>query len=54
MMLCNDVVNKIVYLKEENVGGFIICLIKQFLVIGGYDESVGGVGNCNIVVEGLV
>ena len=53
MMLRNDAANKTAYLKEENVGGFTTCLTKQSLVIGGYDESAGGAGNCNTVVEGL-
>ena len=53
MMLRNDSANKTAYLKLEDKGGFCVCKTKQSIVVGGYDESAGGAGNCNTVVEGL-
>ncbi|EDO36356.1 predicted protein [Nematostella vectensis] len=53
MMLRNDQESKICYLKLKDKGGFCVCLTKQALVIGGYEESAGGAGNCNNVVEQL-
>lgn len=53
MMLRNDREQQIAYLKLKEKGGFCVCLTKQGLLIGGYDEAAGGAGNCNNVVEGL-
>lgn len=47
MMLWNDKDKKVVYLKMKDKGGFCVCLINKVFIFGGYDESVGGVGNCN-------
>ena len=51
MMLRNTA--KTVYLKKKNKGGFCAVMTVQSVVLGGYDESAGGAGNFNTVVEGL-
>lgn len=53
MMLRNDSEKKAAYLKMKEKGGFCACLTNKALVLGGYDESAGGAGNCNQVVETL-
>lgn len=53
MMLRNDQEKKTAYLKLKDKGGFCACLTNKALVLGGYDESAGGAGNCNQVVENL-
>jgi hypothetical protein len=53
MMLRNLKEEKIAYLKLKDHGGFCVCLTKQAVLIGCYDEAAGGAGNCNTVVEGL-
>lgn len=47
MMLWNDIEKKVVYLKLKDKGGFCVILINKVFILGGYEEGVGGVGNCN-------
>ena len=51
MMLRNDHDKKAAYFKLKDQGGFCACLTNKCLLLGGYDESAGGAGNCNQVVE---
>lgn len=53
MMLRNDPSNKTAYFKLKDKGGFTVCLTTQSLIVGGYDESAGGGGHCNQIVESL-
>lgn len=53
MMLRNDQDRKTLYLKLKDKGGFCVCQTKQAILVGGYDESAGGAGNCNNAVENL-
>lgn len=53
MMLRNDQEKKVAYFKMKDKGGFCACLTNKALILGGYDESAGGAGNCNQVVEKL-
>ena len=53
MMLRNDPEKKAAYLKMKEKGGFCAILTNKALILGGYDESAGGAGNCNQVVESL-
>lgn len=51
MMLRNDKDKKAAYLKMKDKGGFCACLTNKALILGGYNESAGGAGNCNQCVE---
>lgn len=53
MMLRNEKSTKTAYFKLKDKGGYTVCLTNQCLIVGGYDESAGGAGLCNNVVEGL-